>query len=88
MIKNEPANLKCLDWFIQKLKTDLDIEQLHPHMFRHFFVTTWLNNGGTLKEVQAVYGIETLAVLNVYWHLAKDKLKESNNQRFNTILNQ
>ena len=86
IVKNEPANFKSLDWFIKRIKTELNIELLHPHMFRHFFVTTWLNNGGTLKEVQAVSGIETLAVLNIYWHLAKEKVRESYNQRFNAVL--
>lgn len=79
---NKPATYRALDTFIVRLKRDFQIDLLHPHMFRHFFITTWLNNGATLKEAQELSGIKTLSVLERYWHMTKDIVKKSYNDRF------
>lgn len=78
--KNRAMNLYDLGYIIKKYKRKFNLKKFHPHIFRHSFITLWLQNGATQKEVS---GIKTNDVLDRYWHIAKNQVKESYNLRYN-----
>lgn len=76
-IANRPGNYDDVRYIMKKLKRIFNVDNLHAHMFRHSFITMWLQNGATTKEVKEVSGIKTPEVLDRYWHLSKNQAKES-----------
>jgi len=76
-LRNRPMNQYDIDYIIKKYKKKFNMKHFHPHMFRHSFVTIWLQNGATQKEVKEVTGIKTPEVLDRYWHIAKNEVKKS-----------
>jgi integrase/recombinase XerC/integrase/recombinase XerD len=55
-------------FFMRKLKDKLNIDKLHPHMFRHSMATIWLENGADLKSVMLVLGHQNMKTTDRYLH--------------------
>ena len=53
------------------------ISRRSPHVLRHTFATTMLNNGASLNAVKEVLGHASLASTEVYTHTSFEELKKS-----------
>ena len=47
-----------------------------PHVLRHTFATTMLNNGAGLENVQKLLGHESLETTEIYTHTTFEQLKK------------
>ncbi len=51
-----------------------------PHVLRHTFATTMLNNGADIRTIQALLGHASLAATQVYTHTTFEQIRDAYNQ--------
>lgn len=61
---------------IKKLKKDLDIEYLSPHMFRHTYATTLLENGADIESIRLLLGHSDYSMIQRYVHIKEKRLAD------------
>ena len=61
---------------LKKLASDLGIEGLHPHVFRHTWATQAVLRGVPLKKVAMFLGDKEKTVIENYQHLSPDYLED------------
>lgn len=76
-LKNRPINYADVNYTFNKIKSDLDIKKLHPHMFRHTYATKLLQNGVDIKTVMDLMGHSNLSTTQRYQHSSKEHAKKS-----------
>lgn len=72
---------KLSDRYIRKIIDDIIIKasidmHISPHMLRHTFATSMLNNGADLVNVKELLGHESLSTTSIYTHVSDEKIKE------------
>lgn len=81
-LKNRQMNYDDVRFIMRKLKHRLNIEQLHPHMFRHSMATIWLENGADIKSVMTILGHRNIETTNRYLHNNVNHVKDTYVQKF------
>lgn len=76
-LKNRAINYSDIKYLFDKLKKELRINTLHPHMFRHTFATKLLQSGVDIKTVMDFMGHTNFATTQKYQHANKDHAKKS-----------
>ena len=77
---NKDGN-KLSSRYIRKIIDDIIIKasitmHVSPHMLRHTFATSMLNNGADLVSVKDLLGHESLNTTSIYTHVSDEKIKE------------
>lgn len=73
-----PLNSDNVRHLIARCAKRAGIERhVHPHMFRHTFAITFLRNGGSVLELQAMLGHANLETVRIYAKLAQIDLREA-----------
>ena len=65
-----PITNDAIKSFFQRMRNTLKIRDLHPHLLRHTFATTFLLNGGDPIHLQIILGHSTLTMTKNYVHIA------------------
>jgi site-specific recombinase XerD len=69
---------KAVDCLIKSVvKKALIQKRVHPHVMRHTFATTLLDNGNDLKTVQALMGHSHIRTAERYLHSTDDRKVEA-----------
>ena len=69
---------KAVDCLIKSVGTKALIQKrIHPHVIRHTFATTLLDNGNDLKTVQALMGHSHIRTTETYLHSTDDRKVEA-----------
>ena len=81
---NKDGN-KLSDRYVRKIIDDIIIKasitmHVSPHMLRHTFATSMLNNGADLVSVKDLLGHESLNTTSIYTHVSDEKIKEVYNK--------
>ena len=69
--RGQPLSYTALAHSIKRLGVACDVPRLHPHLFRHTFAVNYLMNGGDVMTLRLILGHTTLAVTQMYMHLAQ-----------------
>lgn len=56
----------------KNIKTDLNLNHIHPHQLRHTFATSYVAGGGNLEMLRILLGHSDLNITQHYLHLAQD----------------
>ena len=74
---HEPLSTSTLDSIFLRMKKRLSIKLLSPHLLRHTFATSILQNGGNLEEVRLLLGHSSYQMTQRYLHLLQENLKST-----------
>lgn len=75
--------IKC---FFARMRKNLEIENLHPHLLRHTFATMFLLNGGDPLHLQIILGHTTLTMTSHYVHIA-NQMRIAEQKKFSPLSN-
>ncbi len=56
------------------------LKKVSPHVLRHTFATTMLNNGADIRTIQSLMGHASLAATQVYTHTTFEQIKQTYKQ--------
>ena len=61
---------------LNDLTIGTSIEKVYPHMIRHTFATTMLNNGADLMTVKELLGHESINTTSIYTHVTNEQIRK------------
>jgi integrase/recombinase XerD len=76
--EEKPLTPKAVDCLVKSLaKKALIQKRIHPHVMRHTFATTLLDNGNDLRTVQSLMGHSHIRTTERYLHSTDDRKVEA-----------
>ena len=57
--------------FFRDLKAVSGLERIYPHLLRHTFATSYLENGGNIYNLQSILGHTSLEMVKRYLHMSR-----------------
>jgi len=76
--EERPLTPKAVDCLVKSTaKRALIQKRIHPHVMRHTFATTLLDNGNDLKTVQSLMGHAHIRTTETYLHSNDDRMVEA-----------
>lgn len=81
-LRNRPMNYDDVRYIMRKIKEDLNIKKLHPHMFRHTHATILIENGADLISVMKILGHNNIKTTERYLHMSKKHVKKNFTEAF------
>jgi len=80
--KDRHIKYEDVRFFFRKMKRVLNIDELHPHMFRHTMATNWLEAGADLVSVMETLGHKNLETTERYLHMNKKHIKKTYMEKY------
>ncbi len=75
--KGENLTVRGLEYILRQVEIKTGCYYgLHPHILRHSFATTFLDNGADLRLIQELLGHASLNTTQVYTHVSTKSMKE------------
>jgi integrase/recombinase XerC len=72
-----PISVSQVQWLVKReLSKVSTMKKRSPHVLRHTFATTMLNNDADLESVKELLGHSSLATTEVYTHTTFEELKK------------
>lgn len=81
-LRNRQIKYDDVRYIMRFLKNKLDIDNLHPHMFRHSFATTLIQNEANLITVKEILGHQNIKTTELYIHMSNEHNKKTYFEKF------
>lgn len=85
MDKNREMKYEDVRFYFRKLKEELNIKKLHPHMFRHTFATKILESDIDLFSLKQLLGHSNMKTTELYLHASNKHIKKQYQNKYKRV---
>lgn len=82
-LRNRQIKYDDVRYIMRFLKSKLDIDNLHPHMFRHSLATNLISNQVNIITVKEILGHQNIKTTELYIHMSNEHNKKTYLKNFN-----